>query len=121
MLLGQEHSIKEERWTMTPKTERLARKVPPGKTLLALRPWKEDKKPVVAENPFGQIDRAIFFGDSMMFSLAPFISQHFGRLVVIFQESIDTELIALEKPNVVVLEMGERVFVQDKTLTKQLN
>jgi hypothetical protein len=120
-LLGQRHSTKEERWTMTPKTERLARKVPPGETLLALHPWKEDKKPVVFESPFGHINRAIFFGDSMIISLTPFIAEHFGRLVIVSQETIDTKLIALENPNVVVLEMGERSLVLDRTLRKQLN
>jgi len=120
-MLGQRHSIKEERWTMTPKTERLARKVPPGETLLTLRPWKEKKKPVVFESPFGHINRAIFIGDSMMSSLTPFLAQHFGRLVIVSQVTIDTELIALENPNVVVLEMGERSLVLDRTLRKQLN
>jgi hypothetical protein len=121
MMLGQEHSIEEERWTMKPKFERRGRKVPPSKTLLTLRPWKEDKRPVVFENPFGQINRAVFLGDSMMFSLAPFVLQHFGRLVIAFEEIIDTELIALENPDVVVLEMGERLLVRDRTLREQLN
>ncbi len=109
ILMGQERSIKEERIIFQPKTPRCARKVDAGE-ITNMGKWVKDGEPVVMECPSGRIARAVVFRDSYCSALIPFLSEHFGRTVYIWQHRFNEEVIEHEKPDVVIFEILERLL-----------
>ena len=119
ILLGQYGSIKEETLVMSPKRERLAHRVGPG-VLLTTGQWERREKPMVYECRKGQISRAVMFHDSMVVGLIPFLSEHFARIVYIWQDHLDAEIVEFERPNLVIQEVTERLLTKTQTLTNQM-
>jgi hypothetical protein len=65
------------------------------------------------------LPRLVMFRDSFATPLIPFISAHFSRSVYVWSFSLDTSLIAREKPHVVVDELNERylgMLIRDESL-----
>ncbi len=118
MMLGQEHSIKEENIIARPKKARCAKKVEPGE-LLSLYQWKRSKEPVVMECGNAQIPRAVMLRDSMTIPLIPLMSEHFGRIVYIWDHVFEKSVFEHERPDVVIYAIGERTLVKDRFLEKQ--
>jgi hypothetical protein len=118
MMLGQERAIKEEDIVARPKRTRCAEKMSPGE-LLSMYPWKKGKEPVVTECKGAQIPRAVMLRDSMTVPLIPLMSEHFGRIVYIWDHIFEKSIIEHERPNVVIYAIGERTLVKDRFLEKQ--
>ena len=57
-----------------------------------------------------RLPRAVFFRDSFASSLVPFLSEHFSRALYLWEYDLDPEVIAQERPNVVVQEYVGRRF-----------
>ena len=62
------------------------------------------------EREDSQIPRAVVFRDSFSTALIPFLSEHFGRIVYLWQYDLDAEVIERERPDVVILQMTERAL-----------
>lgn len=118
MMLGQERAIKEEDIIVRPKKARRARKVDPGQ-LLSMYPWKKGKEPIVTECDDAKIPRAVMLRDSMTVPLIPLLSEHFGRIVYIWDHVFDEAVIRHERPDVVIYAIGERTLVKDRFLEGQ--
>jgi alginate O-acetyltransferase complex protein AlgJ len=118
MMLGQERAIREENIIACPKKARRARNVGPGQ-LLSMYPWKKGKEPVVMECEGAGIPRAVMLRDSMTVPLIPLMSEHFGRIVYIWDHVFDKAIIRHEHPDVVIYAIGERTLVKDRFLEGQ--
>jgi hypothetical protein len=62
---------------------------------------------VVTEGPAGS-PRAVVFRDSFGSAMIPFLSEHFGRVVYIWQNNFDPALVTAERPAVVIQEWVAR-------------
>ena len=111
VMLSQQKSLKEERLFVRPKTEPRARRVDPG-AFYTKGPWTQETKPVITECPDAPIGKAVVFRDSLMIKLIPFLSEHFGKMVYLWHQEFDPEVIKREKPDVVIHEFGERVLMR---------
>ncbi|MHC4250989.1 MAG: alginate O-acetyltransferase AlgX-related protein [Planctomycetota bacterium] len=109
VMLGQQHDMEEERPVLAPLSPRLARAADPG-DLATRGPRAKGMGPLVMERSDHQIPRAVMFRDSFSVSLVPFLSEHFGRIVYLWQYEFDTEAVERERPNVVVQEIIERAL-----------
>jgi alginate O-acetyltransferase complex protein AlgJ len=65
---------------------------------------------LVTSNPATSAPRAIVFRDSFGSGLIPFLSEHFSRVVYLWQNNVDPGVIAEEHPSVVIQEMVGRRF-----------
>jgi alginate O-acetyltransferase complex protein AlgJ len=63
---------------------------------------------IVTEIPGSTLPTAVMFRDSFTSWLAPFISEHFSRIVYLWQKDFDANVIRSEKPEVVIQEMVSR-------------
>ena len=75
--------------------------------------WTRGAEPVVMENADapavnGKRLRVVVFRDSFCSALIPFLSEHFGRSVYIWQYPLDETLVESERPDVVILHIVER-------------
>lgn len=61
----------------------------------------------VTERPDSRLPRLVLFDDSAGGSLGPYLPQNFRRAVFVWLPKLDPVLIASEKPDVVIQEMGE--------------
>jgi hypothetical protein len=59
----------------------------------------------------GQLPRAVVFRDSFGIALAPFLAEYFGKSVFVWDRRFDRELVAREKPSVVIYEVVERALM----------
>jgi alginate O-acetyltransferase complex protein AlgJ len=110
-LLGQHHTIREDRVVLVPRKPRLSHRVDAGE-LMTIKPWPKGGEPVVMECPEGEIPRAVMFRDSYSVALLPFLSEHFGRIAYIWQHDFNKEVIEIEKPDVVIHEIVERLLTR---------
>jgi len=76
----------------------------------ALRPWPRGMEPVITERRDAQIPRAVVFRDSFSMSVAPFLSEHFGRAVYLWIPEFEPSVIEREKPDLVIQEYAERLL-----------
>ncbi len=58
--------------------------------------------------PNEALPKAVIFRDSFFNGLQPFTSEHFSRCVYVSDWMVDRDLIAEEKPDIVILEVAER-------------
>jgi hypothetical protein len=58
--------------------------------------------------PDPALPKAVIFRDSFFNGLQPFTSEHFSRCVYVSDMKVDRDLIAEEKPDIVILEVAER-------------
>lgn len=63
---------------------------------------------IVTEIPGSTLPRAVVFRDSFMSRLAPFLSEHFSRVVYLWQNDFDPDVIVKEHPDVVIQEIVGR-------------
>lgn len=65
---------------------------------------------VVRECDTGEIPRAVIFRDSQMAAPAQYLSRHFRRAVLVWDNRFDPATIERERPNVVIQEVVERTL-----------
>ena len=63
---------------------------------------------IVTEIPGSTLPRAVVFRDSFASRLAPFLSEHFSRVVYLWQNNFDVDVIRAERPDVVIQEIVGR-------------
>lgn len=63
---------------------------------------------IVTEIPGSTLPRAVVFRDSFTSRLAPYLSEHFSRVVYLWQDNFDAGVIREEKPAVVIQEYSSR-------------
>jgi hypothetical protein len=100
--------LHEERRCLIPKTPSAVRAGKRTETMTK-RPWIQGHEPVVFERDNAEIPRAVVVHDSFFDMARPFLSRHFGRSTFVSWYFIH-EIIADEKPDVVIEEMVERVL-----------
>jgi hypothetical protein len=69
--------------------------------------------PVLIARPDSKGRRALIFRDSFGQALIPFLSEHFSRVLYLWQRTLKREAIEREKPDVVILEMSERAMYHE--------
>jgi alginate O-acetyltransferase complex protein AlgJ len=63
---------------------------------------------LVTEIPGSSLPRAVVFRDSFVSPLVPFLSEHFSRVVYVWQNDFDAALVEEEHPDVVIQEIVGR-------------
>jgi hypothetical protein len=63
---------------------------------------------LVTEIPGSSLPRAVIFRDSFASRLAPFLSEHFSRVVYLWQNDFDGDVVLDEHPDVVIEEITSR-------------
>ncbi len=105
-MIGLTHVLREEQLRLVPRRPRLARTVePPGVDPSASRGR------LVTEIPGSTLPRALVFRDSCFSRLAPFVSEHFSRVVYLWQHNFDSTDVERERPDVVIHEIVGRHLV----------
>ena len=108
-MLGHEQSLRERDYVdliPRPPLQRIACRVD---TNILNKKWRLLMEPVYSENP-AQKYKALFFRDSFCEFLKPFLAFHFKRVVYIWLETWDLQVIEREQPDVVVDQIVERGF-----------
>lgn len=110
-MMGLREEIKELNFRLPPRTPRCARSVEFKPNPSYLWPsYSPDHAPYARECD-GAKYKAVFFQDSFGTALAPFISEHFKRIVYIWDYpnySVMNAAVLQESPNVVIEERVER-------------
>lgn len=102
-MIGLRRSVHEERLLLEPLEPRRAHVIePPG-----AEPRAEVGR-LVTEIPGSTLPRAVVFRDSFMSALAPFLSEHFSRVVYLWQNDFDANEVLSERPDVVIQEIVGR-------------
>ena len=102
-MIGLKRSLHEERLLLEPLEPRRARVIdPPGAEPGA------DVGRLVTEIPGSTLPRAVVFRDSFTSALAPFLSEHFSRVVYLWQDDFDANAVLAEHPDVVIQEIVGR-------------
>jgi len=110
-MLGLPRDYREEQLSLTPLAPRLARPAeftpsappPPGAPDLF--------KPFARECENKRLPKAVMFRDSFTTALAPLLSEHFARIVYLWQDAFDTAVVERERPDVVLYEFVERRLI----------
>jgi alginate O-acetyltransferase complex protein AlgJ len=102
-MIGLKHRLREDRLMLEPIRRRHARIVEPldGKAGM-------DVGRLVTEIPGSTLPRAVVFRDSFASALVPFLSEHFSRVVYLWQNDFDTNAVRAEHPDVVIQEIVGR-------------
>ena len=102
-MIGLTRVLRESDLMLIPRRPRQARVVePPGAT-----PTDEEGR-LVTEIPGSRLPRALIIRDSFASGLAPFLSEHFGRAVYLWQNYVGADAVLHEKPAVVIQEIVGR-------------
>jgi alginate O-acetyltransferase complex protein AlgJ len=102
-MIGLTRVLHERDLVLEPRRPRLARTVdPPGG-----QPTDELGR-IVTEIPGSQLPRAVVFRDSFFSGTAPFLAEHFSRMVVLWQNDFDADVVSREHPDVVIQEIVGR-------------
>ena len=104
-MMGLEHLIVEEDLALTPRQPRRARVVEPERP----NPHGIEAR-LATEIDDPRLPRAVIFRDSFASSLIPFLSEHFSRALYLWEYDLDPEVIAQERPTVVIQEFVGRRF-----------
>jgi hypothetical protein len=102
-MIGLKDVLREDRLLLVPHRPRLAHTVEP----IGGQPWWGSGR-IVTEIPGSTLPRAVIFRDSCSSRLAPFLSEHFSRVVYLWQDNFDEEVIRQERPAVVIQEIVGR-------------
>lgn len=105
-MLGVSDLLRERSAYLVPKRPRRARLLEPP----TLREGYEVAR-VVTEIPDSNLPRLVMFRDSFTTRLIPFLSEHFSRAVYQWQNDVDLDLVAQEKPALVIHEIVGRRLV----------
>lgn len=102
-MIGLKRLLKEEDLRLLPKVPRTyVVRVPEGGYATGGDPV------IITEIPGSSLPRAVILRDSFTSSLAPLLSEHFSRAVYLWQNDFSADVIAGERPDVVVHEMVGR-------------
>jgi hypothetical protein len=102
-MLGVSELLRERSGYLEPTQPRRARLLEPT----TLREGYEVAR-VVTDVPDSRLPRLVMFRDSFATRLIPFLSEHFSRAVYQWQNDVDLDLVAQEKPALVIHEMAGR-------------
>ena len=95
--------LRESDLMLIPRRPRQARVVEPA----GATPIDEEGR-LVTEIPGSRLPRALIIRDSFASGLAPFLSEHFGRAVYLWQNYVGADAVLHEKPAVVIQEIVGR-------------
>ncbi len=109
MMTGTQGVITENGVVLFPGHPRLARDVEHN-PYLSIRPWTLGTRPKITECSRCGEQGAVFLGDSYLWGLQPYLSEHFGRAAYLMMADFDPVVIEQEKPSVVVQEYLERAL-----------
>ena len=102
-MMGLKPVLRETELSLRPRRSRLARVVEPlgdaGESQVGR---------LVTEIPGSERPHAIFFRDSFLSRMGPFLSEHFGRAVYLWQNNFDSDEVLREHATVVVQEIVGR-------------
>lgn len=102
-MMGLKRVLGEEYLMLVPKTPpQYIVKEPAGNTVEAGE-WR-----IVTEIPGSTLPRAVVFRDSFMSAVAPFLSEHFSRVVYVWRNDFSVEDVEAERPDVVLHEIVSR-------------
>ena len=102
-MMGLKRVLGEEDLPLIPRVPRRAVVVePPG-----VEPTAEEGY-LVTEIKGSTLPRAVVFRDSFVSQLVPFLSEHFSRVVYMWQNDFDAALVARETPDFVIQEIVGR-------------
>jgi alginate O-acetyltransferase complex protein AlgJ len=102
-MIGLKDVLREEDLALVPKRPRRAIVIEPH----GAKPTDEEGY-LVTEIPGSSLPRALVFRDSFVSQLAPFLSEHFSRVVYAWQNDFDAALVEREHPDVVIQEIVGR-------------
>jgi alginate O-acetyltransferase complex protein AlgJ len=102
-MIGLKDILREKRWRLRPRRARQAHTVEP----LGEEPSAGVGR-IVTEIPGSTLPCAVVFRDSFASRLAPFLSEHFSRVVYLWQNNFDADVIRAERPDVVIQEIVGR-------------
>jgi hypothetical protein len=107
-LIGRPKRISESSFKLLPKVPRVARRSPVEGTHTS---W-DILAPFVMERPGTNLPRAVMLHDSFGGHLAPFLSEHFQRIVYAWERPdfpiFDSPLVERERPDIVIQQLVER-------------
>lgn len=102
-MIGLMRVLHEEDLTLVPKRVRRARVVEPA----GAAPTAEEGR-LVTEIPGSLLPRAVIFRDSFASRLVPYLSEHFGRAVYLWQNDFDPDAVEREHADIVIQEIVSR-------------
>src|SRR6185503_18395704 len=102
-MMGLTRVLHEEDLTLVPRRPRRARVIAPA----GAGPTDEVGR-LVTEVDDPSLPRAVIFRDSFVSRLVPFLSEHFSRAVYLWQNDFDADVVATERPDVVIQEIVGR-------------
>jgi alginate O-acetyltransferase complex protein AlgJ len=102
-MMGLTRVLREVDLQLVPRRQRLARVIEPAGAEAS-----DELGRVVTEIPGSALPRAVVFRDSFASALAPFLSEHFSRVVYLWQNDFDAEVVQKEYPDVVIQEIVAR-------------
>jgi alginate O-acetyltransferase complex protein AlgJ len=105
-MIGLKSVLRETELSLLPKRPRQAQVVEPSGEGREAQVGR-----LVTEIPGSDLPRAVIFRDSAVSRLAPFLSEHFGRAVYLWQNNFDSEAVLREHASVVVQEIVGRHLV----------
>jgi len=77
---------------------------------LVTKAWIPGTEPLASNNP-AATGKVVLFRDSFAIALSKFFGLSFGRVVYVWQQNWDRQIIEMEKPDIVVDEMLERFVI----------
>ena len=102
-MMGLKRVLEETDLQLVPRRPRRARVVePPGAAPTA------EEGTLITEIDDPSLPRAVIFRDSFVSRLVPFLSEHFGRAVYLWQNDFDADVVEREHPDVVIQEIVGR-------------
>jgi hypothetical protein len=102
-MMGLTRVLREVDLRLVPRRQRQARVIEPAGAEAS-----DELGRVVTEIPGSALPRAVVFRDSFASALAPFLSEHFSRVVYLWQNDFDAEAVQKERPDVVIQEIAAR-------------
>ncbi len=102
-MIGLRDVLHEDRLCLYPRRPRLAKTIEP-----AGEEPSSNVGRLVTEIPGSSLPRAVVFRDSFTARLAPYLSEHFSRVVYLWQDNFETKVIEEERPAVVIEEIVGR-------------
>ena len=113
-MMGLKRVLGEEDLRLVPKQPRQYVVVEPKGNIVEAGEWR-----IVTEIPGSTLPRAVVFRDSFASAVAPFLSEHFSRVVYLWQNDFAIDEIEREHPDIVLQEIVSR-HVQWFTPTPEL-
>ena len=102
-MMGLKRVLHEQDLPLIPRRPRRAVVVEPAGAALTA-----EEGYLVTEVKGSTLPRAVVFRDSFVSQLVPFLSEHFSRVVYMWQNDFDASLVQHEKPDVVIQEIVGR-------------